>query len=256
LQNRISDVLLLFSAESRTNTLTLTAPSPGKPPPDPAPDVVRAVEAVLSLPEAKLDHARAKVALDALVDPAADAAASLAEIDRLATCAQAMAGPDASAAEKLSALRTIIYRSGPWNGYRPFDYDHAAFKDIPVKLLSVRDLINQLIANAEEVRQHKFGWVNPFWFRDQVRNGGPWDYKQYDSAYQDFGNFNYGYTGAAGGFRLCFLQKEAGRAQVAAGTSRPEWGTPGDGSPYGDDPRDQEQIRRGYNDYRNGCYAR
>jgi hypothetical protein len=44
------------------------------------------------------------------------------------------------------------------------------------------------------------GGMSPWWFYDQVKNRGPWDYKQQGAQYQDFGNFNYGATGAAFGF--------------------------------------------------------
>jgi hypothetical protein len=48
---------------------------------------------------------------------------------------------------------------------------------------------------------------------------------QHDPAWP-FGNFNYGATGA-GLFSPEMLLQEAGRAQVMAGTSKPEWGAPG-----------------------------
>jgi regulator of sirC expression with transglutaminase-like and TPR domain len=105
-------------------------------PPAVARDVVERVWAVLSLPEAELDYARAKVALDALVDPAADAEWTLAELGRLANCARLIAGRGASAAEKVEALRAVVYRNGAWNGFLPFDYDHDNFKELRVKLLS------------------------------------------------------------------------------------------------------------------------
>ncbi len=97
--------------------------------------------------------------------------------------------------------------------------------------------------------------INPVWFRNMVKNKGPWDYKQQGSIYQDFGNFNYGATGKSFGFYRQILLQEAGRAQQAAGTSRPEWGYPpssrwdiyGGQPPYGDDPGDQEQINNGVN---------
>ena len=97
------------------------------------------------------------------------------------------------------------------------------------------------------------GQINPLWFRNMVRNKGPWDYKQQGSVYQDFGNFNYGATGRSLGFYRQTLLQEAGRAQQAAGTSRPGWGHPpssrwdiyGGQPPYGDDPDDQEQINNG-----------
>ena len=115
-------------------------------------------------------------------------------------------------------------------------------------------------ANTEEARSQ---WWNPLsilWFRDQVRNKGPWDYKQQGDEYQNFGNFNYGATGAALGLSRDLLLREAGRAQQAAGTSRPEWGNPGvriplpipfynygGVPPYGDDPvNDVPWINRGY----------
>lgn len=109
------------------------------------------------------------------------------------------------------------------------------------------------------------------WFNNMVRNangrwmdvvqGKSWDYKQLGSQYQSLGNFNFGMTGAALGVSERTLLREAGRAQIAAKTSRPEWGTPGSrlnpnggtGS-FGDDPNDQALIKRGYAYYVAGCY--
>ena len=111
--------------------------------------------------------------------------------------------------------------------------------------------IDSNIANASDK------W-SPWWFRDQVKNGEPWDYKQQGSDYEDFGNFNYGATGAAFGFPDSVLLNEAGRAQQAAGTSLPSWGSPGpslfpflDTAPFGDDPQDQYWIKEGIDFYRN-----
>jgi hypothetical protein len=129
-------------------------------------------------------------------------------------------------------------------------------------------------ANIDEAKKHSFASVwNPLkplfdlkgaiWFRDQVKNKGPWDYKQRGSQYQDFGNFNYGAAGLAVGFDERTLLREAGRAQQAAGTSRPEWGDPGNRinpwggtPPFGDDPVDRAQIKKGFEYYRakmRGC---
>jgi hypothetical protein len=94
-------------------------------------------------------------------------------------------------------------------------------------------------------------WPNPFAFRDAVKNGGPWDYKQRAAEYQNFGNFNYGATGAAWGFAEETLKRQAGAAQMAAGTSKREWQKRGGRNnsqllpPYGDDPIDQLWIQRG-----------
>jgi hypothetical protein len=92
----------------------------------------------------------------------------------------------------------------------------------------------------------------------KVQKGESWNYKKLGSQYEDFGNFNYGATGRAIGFSEYQLLSEAGRGQVAAGTSKPGWGTPpgriwGKGvPPYGDDPNDQNMIKKGFEYY----YAR
>lgn len=64
----------------KMDMFTLTAPQPATVPSPPTCNVVRTVEAVLSLPEAKLDYARAKIVLDALVDPELDAERTLATL--------------------------------------------------------------------------------------------------------------------------------------------------------------------------------
>jgi hypothetical protein len=104
------------------------------------------------------------------------------------------------------------------------------------------------------------------WFKSMVQGGGStaekvragksWNYKKLGSQYEDFGNFNYGATGIAIGFDETTLLIKAGEAQIAAGTSKPEWGTPGGYiwgdpvPPYGDDPEDQKMIKRGIEYYR------
>jgi regulator of sirC expression with transglutaminase-like and TPR domain len=50
--------------------------------------------------------------------------------------ARRLAGAGAGSARTLSALRTVIYESGPWNGHHPFAYDHVNFKSIRLKLLA------------------------------------------------------------------------------------------------------------------------
>lgn len=102
------------------------------------------------------------------------------------------------------------------------------------------------------------GKWNPVWFYNQVRNKGPWDFKQLGRQYEDFGNFHYGATGTAFGFPESVLLNMAGRAQKAAGNSLPAYGEPGPifwpfsgtGS-YGDDPKDQYWIKKGIDFYTN-----
>lgn len=96
------------------------------------------VRAVLSQPDERLDYAEAKLAFDAIVDPAQEGEAITAELERMANTARLLAGPGASGDARLAALRTLIYAAGPWNDHRPFDYDHSNQRgaDVRVKLIS------------------------------------------------------------------------------------------------------------------------
>lgn len=110
------------------------------------------------------------------------------------------------------------------------------------------------------------------WFRPAVQNNGRWDFKRtgegnnvVNREFEDYANWHYGYIGTGAGIDPTFLQERAGANQIESGTSRPEWGSPStDGgvtgifsgtAPYGDDPRDNEMIRRGIDD-RNRDIAR
>lgn len=83
------------------------------------------------------------------------------------------------------------------------------------------------------------------WFYKKVRNRGDWDFKQFGSQYEEFGNFNYGATGTAAGISADVLLRAAGAAQALAGTSKKEFGKWWSEPPYGDDPVDQVWIRAG-----------
>ena len=81
-----------------------------------------------------------------------------------------------------------------------------------------------------------------------VKNKGHWDYKQQDSIYEDFGNFNYGATGTAMGIPPDILLRGAGWASIKADPNRRRiYGTPFGDKPYGDDPRDAFWIIQGIN---------
>ena len=88
-------------------------------------------------------------------------------------------------------------------------------------------------------------------FKNMVDSGQPWDYKQYDREFADFGNYNYGATGAAAGILLNILLRMAGWVQMHSGNYDPAWGVPWGFPPYGDDPNDQLWIQRGYSYYKN-----
>lgn len=91
----------------------------------PVPEPVAIVRGILSSPDEALDYGSAKLAFDRIIDPSLGVPATLAEIERLARRATALAGANASGTAKLSALRRVIYESGAWNDGRPFSYDHA-----------------------------------------------------------------------------------------------------------------------------------
>jgi RHS repeat-associated protein len=102
-------------------------------------------------------------------------------------------------------------------------------------------------ANIKDVKSRTWYLNQPVWWYNQVRNKGPWDYKQLGSKYQDFGNFNYGATGRALPLPSSILLRGAGWANTQAQSSRQsKWGNWYDrkGS-YGDDPADQEWVKKG-----------
>lgn len=109
--------------------------------------------------------------------------------------------------------------------------------------------------NIAESQKHEF--PNDLgWFVDQVRGGGPWDFKTQGAQYENFGNFHFGVVAAAMGVPEQVGLRGAGLVQIVSGTSREDWGNPAtfDGGPYGDDPRDQAQIRAGYDYYNSGLW--
>ncbi len=79
---------------------------------------------MLSRAESNLDFAEAKLAIDKMVDPAIDVEIARAELDQLAAAAATLAGPLATATQKVAAVRKVIYEPGLWNGKRVFAYDH------------------------------------------------------------------------------------------------------------------------------------
>jgi len=84
-------------------------------------------------------------------------------------------------------------------------------------------------------------------FRELVKTGGPWDYKNQPTAgahpeYDQFGNFNFGATGTAMGLSPYVLDVGAGLAQPPhSGGS----GTPFITPPYGDRAQDERMIHQG-----------
>jgi len=117
--------------------------------------------------------------------------------------------------------------------------------------------INANIAKAEEHSDYVGTGAGSLWFYNQVKNGGPWDYKLQPpkGAYDDFGNFNYGATGTAVGFSSATLLRAAGAKKWWESSGAP-YGKPWGDYPYGNQADKQEWIQDGinyYNEKKKGC---
>lgn len=89
-----------------------------------AQDPAATVRAVLSVSDSDLSYEQAKFTFDRIIAPERNQEGVTAEIDQLAKAASEIATDDNDIA-KLQAVQRVIYQSGPWNGGRPFIYDHA-----------------------------------------------------------------------------------------------------------------------------------
>ncbi len=113
--------------------------------------------------------------------------------------------------------------------------------------------------------RQQLGYASLDWFYKNIRSGARWDFKVKDPCYEVAGNYHYGWMAACLGLSLEDVLIAAGLYQIYSGTSRPEWQkwclniswwehdqeiriTPELQPPYGDDPRDQEEIKKGYRD--------
>jgi hypothetical protein len=83
----------------------------------------RLVKSVLSVPDNKIDFARAELTFEKLVAPQIDVGALLGQIEEITRTVKSMAGPSPTNRTKLIALKAYIYQSGPWNDFKPYRYD-------------------------------------------------------------------------------------------------------------------------------------
>jgi hypothetical protein len=84
---------------------------------------VKVIRDVLATPSGKTDLARAELTFEKLADPGVNTDILLGQIDRMARSVKIMAGPHASVADRLAALRAYIYQPGPRNDFKPYSYD-------------------------------------------------------------------------------------------------------------------------------------
>jgi regulator of sirC expression with transglutaminase-like and TPR domain len=82
-----------------------------------------AVRLVLQSPEADIDLAKAKLAIDRMIDPSIDVDRTLSQLDAMASGLRSLLPAGASKRLTMDALRYHMYQASPWNGNRPFTYD-------------------------------------------------------------------------------------------------------------------------------------
>lgn len=105
----------------------------------PAPDADTAVmRSLLWQQDDGIDLAKAKVAIDHLVDPSEDQAATLKAVDQWTDRVKARIPAGASTWAKVMAIYSTVYVPGPWNDNRKFDYnfDDPFGKDVHTTMLS------------------------------------------------------------------------------------------------------------------------
>jgi regulator of sirC expression with transglutaminase-like and TPR domain len=86
-------------------------------------DPLEVVHQLVATPEARVDLAVAKVRIDRLIDPRADEAATLRQIETFAAKVRARIPAGANRRAKLELLVDSFTQPGPWNEFRPFRYD-------------------------------------------------------------------------------------------------------------------------------------
>lgn len=83
---------------------------------------VHALEQLANAPDG-VDYAKVQTAIERAVNPAFDAAAFNAELDRWANLVRARVAKGAPPTEVMTALGQVIYEPGRWNDNHPFSYD-------------------------------------------------------------------------------------------------------------------------------------
>ena len=81
------------------------------------------LEVIVARSEAQIDFAQAKIAIDLLIDPSHNSAGTLLQINAWAERVKARLAKNTRNRDKLNILISTLYKPGPWNDYRPFQYD-------------------------------------------------------------------------------------------------------------------------------------
>lgn len=89
----------------------------------PADPNLRIIEQLASPPDGHIDYALVQTAIERAANPAFDAKAFNAELDRWANLVRARVPKGAPPTIVMTALGQVIYTPGPWNDHHPFSYD-------------------------------------------------------------------------------------------------------------------------------------
>lgn len=86
---------------------------------------IAVLHAILTQPESKIDLARVKLTVDHMINPSIDIEGSLQQLDGMVSTLRTGLPPNATSWQAMLGLRSYLYQAGPWNGYRPYEYDLA-----------------------------------------------------------------------------------------------------------------------------------
>lgn len=92
-------------------------------PADAATDALQPLRTILEMPEAGIDLAEAKLAIDRLIDPNTDVPGTLKKLDAMAQQIKRQLPPGANRRATLVALLTFLHQPGPWNDQHAYSYD-------------------------------------------------------------------------------------------------------------------------------------
>jgi regulator of sirC expression with transglutaminase-like and TPR domain len=84
---------------------------------------LKAIRAILELPDNQIDLAKVKLSIDHMIDPSINIARTLKQLDAMAAEVKARIPANASSREKVETLRAYLFDKGTWNFRQPFRYD-------------------------------------------------------------------------------------------------------------------------------------
>ncbi len=148
----------------------------------------------------------------------------------------------------------LVVQGGPMVRINPVDKtakQRGEDEELPVQVPDDVDFDD----NLDEAEDHaQFDPETPNWFEQQTAPGGAWDPERWGPEHRDFGNFHLGVMGAAAGMPRGLVLRLAGKRHQERHGKHGERGDPGNGiwggkAPFGNEPRNYEAIREGFDYY-------